>query len=43
MAAWVREDKMVPENRQRNREAEEADKVEAAPGVTSKSKKSPGG
>ena len=34
MATWVREDKKASENRQRKREAEEADKVEVAPGVT---------
>ena len=36
MAAWVREEKMYPvlENQRRKREAQEADKVEAAPGVT---------
>ena len=34
MAVWVREEKKAPENRQRKREAEEADKVEVAPGVT---------
>ena len=34
MAAWVREEEKAPENRQRKRGAEEADKVEVAPGVT---------
>ena len=34
MAAWVKEEEKVFEHRQRKREAEEADKVEVAPGVT---------
>ena len=34
MAAWVQEEEKAPENRQKKREAEEADKVEVAPGVT---------
>ena len=34
MVAWVREEENASENRQRKRGAEEADKVEAAPGVT---------
>ena len=34
MVAGVREEKKAPENRQRKREAEEADKVEVVPGVT---------
>ena len=34
MAAWVKEEEKAPEHRQRKREAEEADKVEVAPGVT---------
>ena len=34
MAAWVRDEKKVSENRQRKREAEEADKIEVAPRVT---------
>ena len=34
MAAWVREVEKASENQQRKREAEEADKVEVAPGVT---------
>ena len=34
MAVWVKEEKKAPEHRQRKREAEEADKVEVAPGVT---------
>ena len=34
MAAWVRKEKKASENRHRKREEEEADKVEAAPGVT---------
>ena len=33
-AAWVGEEKKASENRQRKREAEEADKLEIAPGVT---------
>ena len=34
MAAWVREKENASERRQGKREAEEADKVEVAPGVT---------
>ena len=34
MAARVREEEAAPENRQRKREAEGADKVEVAPEVT---------
>ena len=34
MAAWVKEVEEASEHRQRKREAEEADKVEVAPGVT---------
>ena len=35
MAAWGMEEEKAPENRQRKREeAEKADKVEVAPGVT---------
>ena len=34
MAAWVKEEENVSEHLQRKREGEEADKVEAAPGVT---------
>ena len=34
MAAWVKEEEKASEHRHRKREAEEADKVEAAPGVT---------
>ena len=34
MAVWVREEEKAPKNRQKEREAEEADKVEVAPGVT---------
>ena len=34
MAAWVREEKKASETRHRKREAEEADKVKVAPGVT---------
>ena len=34
MAAWVREEEKASEIRQRKREAEQADKVEVAPGVT---------
>ena len=34
MAAWVREEEKASEHRQKKREAEEADKVEVAPGVT---------
>ena len=34
MAAWVKEEEKASEHRQRNREAEEADKDEVAPGVT---------
>ena len=34
MAAWVREEEKASENRQRERGAEEVDKVEVAPGVT---------
>ena len=34
MAAWVREEENTSNQRQKKREAEEADKVEVAPGVT---------
>ena len=34
MAAWVREEENASNQRQRKREAEEADKLEVAPGVT---------
>ena len=34
MAAWVKEEEKASEHRQKKREAEEADKVEVAPGVT---------
>ena len=34
MAACVKEEKKASKDRQRKREAEEADKVEVAPGVT---------
>ena len=34
MAAWMREEEKASEHRQRKREAQEADKVEVAPGVT---------
>ena len=34
MAAWVKEEEKASEHRQMKREAEEADKVEVAPGVT---------
>ena len=34
MTAWVKEEEKVFEHRQRKREAEEADKVEVAPGLT---------
>ena len=34
MAAWVREEEKASENRKKKREAEEADKVKVAPGVT---------
>ena len=34
MAAWVREEEIASDQRQKKREAEEADKVEVAPGVT---------
>ena len=34
MAAWVKEEENASEHWQRKREAEEADKVEVAPGVT---------
>ena len=36
MAAWAREEENAPENRQRRRKADEADKVdvEVVPGVT---------
>ena len=34
MVAWVREEEHASRNRQRKREAEEADKVEVTPGVT---------
>ena len=34
MCAWVKEEEMASEHQQMKREAEEADKVEIAPGVT---------
>ena len=34
MAAWVKEEEKTSEHRQKKREAEEADEVEVAPGVT---------
>ena len=34
MAAWMKEEKNAPKQRQKRREAEEPDKVEVAPGVT---------
>ena len=34
MAAWVKEEEHASEHRQRKREAEEADKMDMAPGVT---------
>ena len=34
MAAWVKKEENASKHRQRKREAEEADKVEGAPGVT---------
>ena len=34
MAAWVREEENASNQRQKKREAEEADKVEVEPGVT---------
>ena len=34
MAAWVKEEEHASKHRQKKREAEEADKVEVAPGVT---------
>ena len=34
MAAWVREEEKASENRQRKIEAEGADRVEVAPGIT---------
>ena len=34
MAAWVREEESASNQRQKKREAEEADKVEVAPGLT---------
>ena len=34
MAAWVKEEENASKQRQKKREAEEADKVEVAPGVT---------
>ena len=34
MAAWVKDEEKASEHRQRKREADEADKVEVAPGVT---------
>ena len=34
MAAWVREEENASNQRQKKREAEEANKVEVAPGVT---------
>ena len=36
MAAWVKEEENASSHRQKRREAEEADKVEAAPGDCSK-------
>ena len=33
MAAWVKKEEKASEHRQRKREAEEADRVEVAPGV----------
>ena len=36
MAAWAREEEKRCETRQRKRKADEADKVEVAPGVTVK-------
>ena len=33
-AAWVREEEKASENRERKKEAEKADKVKVAPGVT---------
>ena len=37
MAAWMREEEDAANQRQKKREAEEADKVEVAPGVTAAS------
>ena len=37
MAAWVKEEENMSDHRQRKREAEEAGKIEAAPGVTAAS------
>ena len=34
MAVWAREEKNASNQRQKKREAEEADKIEVAPGVT---------
>ena len=34
MAAWVKEEEKASKHRQKKREAEEADKVEVAPGMT---------
>ena len=34
MAAWLKEEEKASEHRKRNKEAEEADKVEVATGVT---------
>ena len=34
MAAWVKEEENASNQRQKKREAEEADRVEVAPGVT---------
>ena len=34
MAAWAKEEENTSEHRQRQREAEEADKLEVVPGVT---------
>ena len=34
MAAWVKEEEKAPKHRQMKREAEEADKVKVAPGLT---------
>ena len=34
MAAWVKEEENTSKQRQKKREAEEADKAEVAPGVT---------
>ena len=34
MAAWVKEEEKASQHRQKQREAEESDKVDVAPGVT---------